>query len=341
MTRVYLKSNGALVLSEAVSCDGFDCERPIRVQTHIHSDHMCDFETSKAHQTILVSKDTRDLLIAIYNADLRYRNNLRVLPEGQAFEVDRERIEFHPSDHMLGSVQVCVTDRNGYRVGYSSDFFWPMAAPMQVDELVVDSTYGDPARQRGYNQHHADDQLLKIAAETLGSGRPFAFIGHNGRLQLALHMIAPLIQVPVIATKKAHRVANVYRQSGYSMPEPLLSDSPEAIAILRKREPCVAMVSLSERRAAPWVDRFVKISLSAYMSRRDTAVTRYHNGDVCIAMTDHADFQGTLEYIEATGARKVWTDPRTGNAEALAEAVQELLGVDAAPIPEVHTFGWG
>lgn len=341
MAKVYLKSNGALVLSPAVSCDGFDFERPIRVQTHIHSDHMCDFETSKAHQTILASKETRDLLVAIYNADLRYRNNLCVLPEGQAFEVAGERIEFLSSEHMLGSVQVCVTDRNGYRVGYSSDFFWPMAAPMQVDELVVDSTYGDPSRQRGYNQHHADDQLLNVVGETLGSGRSLALIGHNGRLQLALHMIAPLIRVPVVATKKACRVARVYRQSGYSMPEPLQSDSREAITILKKKEPCVAIVSLSERRTAPWVDRFAKISLSAYMSRPDTAVTRYHNGDVCIAMTDHADFQGTLEYIEATGARKVWTDPRSGNAEALAEAVQELLDVDAAPIPEVHTFGWG
>jgi hypothetical protein len=103
----------------------------------------------------------------------------------------------------------------------------------------------------------------------------------------------------------------------------------------------VALVTLPERRYIPWVDRFKKILLSAHMRQPGDPVTYYDNGDCCVAMTDHADFTGTMEYVRASGATTVWTDPRSGNAEALAIAISSQLGLSSAVIPREDSLAWG
>lgn len=155
--RAKLRSDGGILLGERISCDGFAYGRPFRVQTHIHADHMVAFDTSKANQTILMSPETRALLCAIYNADLPYRPQVCAVSPDTTFVAEDEHIDLLPSNHMLGSVQVQVTLADGYRVGYSSDFFWPLEKVVEVDELVVDSTYGDPTRTRLYDQQVVEE----------------------------------------------------------------------------------------------------------------------------------------------------------------------------------------
>lgn len=55
-------ASGAVCLGSKVVCDGFIQNYPFRVQTHVHDDHMVDFDTSKGMQDILMSPETFDLL---------------------------------------------------------------------------------------------------------------------------------------------------------------------------------------------------------------------------------------------------------------------------------------
>ena len=343
MSRVQLKSDGTILLGGHVSCDGFAYGVPFRVQTHIHQDHMVNFGTSKANQTILVSPPTCDLLCALYNADLPHRThtNLARIGYGTAFCSNGDSVRLLPSNHMLGSAQVEVTCSDGYRIGYSSDFFWPVDEVIQVDELIVDATYGDPLSVRRYDQQDVDEKLIALAHSNLKAGKPTAVIGHNGRLQYALHIIGNAVQVPLICSPKAYPLVTVYAQHGYPMPSVLESKSDLAIEVLRERLPCLAFVTLGERRHLPWVDRLCKISLSAYMQNSVDPVMHYDNGDCCVALTDHADFQGTLDYVRATEAKTVWTDPRSGNAEALALAISESLGLEARMAHRLESLAWG
>ena len=341
MDRITLKSNGAILLGQHVSCDGFAWHRNVRVQTHIHYDHMMDFDTSKANQMIIMSPETLDLLNALFDADLPYRTNLTAVRCKERFQVDDELVELFPSRHMLGSVQVRVTCKDAYRVGYSSDFFWPVEHAIQVDELIVDATYGDPSSVRDFTQGQVDERVLEIVSERLRAGLPTAVIGHNGRLQHAMYLLADVARCPIVCSRRAHPLVEVYQRYGFAMPDVLSAQSEEALEILRSHRLCLAFVTLPERRHLPWVDRFAKVSLSAYMTGRKEPVVDYGNGDCCIAFTDHADFEGTLEYIKATQAKIVWTDPRSGNAAALATAVSQDLGIDARIAPVAKSMGWG
>jgi putative mRNA 3-end processing factor len=341
MTRVKLKADGAILLGANVSCDGFSYDHPIRVQTHIHHDHMVDFDTSKANQTIVLSHETRALLFALFNADLPYRTNIRAIGYGEEFTINGDTVQIIPSHHMLGSVQVCVTCADGYRIGYSSDFFWPVEQVIEVDELIVDSTYGDPSGIRAYRQSQVDEKLVALVCARLRAGTSCAIIGYNGRLHHSLHLLGDLARCPILVSPKAFPLVEVYRTNGYSIPHVFSSDSSEGRRILKEKELCLAFASFPERRHLPWVDRFAKLQLSAYLSNAHEPVTDYGNGDCCISFTDHADFQGTLAYIEATKARVVWTDPRTGNAAALAEAAQMHLGIDARVAIRDKSLAWG
>ncbi|WP_286355358.1 hypothetical protein [Geothrix oryzae] len=302
---------------------------------------MSDFDTSKANQTIVMSAETKDLLFAIYNADLPYRSNIIAAGPTEVFDVSGDQVQLVPSNHMLGSVQVKVTCSDGYKLGYSSDFFWPVGDVIQVDELIVDSTYGDPLRVRQYDQGRVIEKLSEQVCTNFHSGKSVCLIGHNGRLQMALYLVAEFIKIPIIASPKAFPLIHSYRQHGYPLPEVLNAASREAIDLLRHKTPVLALVTLNERRHLPWVDRFCKIHLTGYMSRPKDPVILYDNGDSCIAFTDHADFHGTMEYIQATGASTVWTDPRSGNAQALAEAISNQLGIRSAIVPQLHSLAWG
>ena len=76
---VDITAKGAIVLGPDIVCDGFLDNAKYRVQSHIHSDHMRDFETSKGFQDILMSPETYDLLLLEKNLDLCIRPNLKKL----------------------------------------------------------------------------------------------------------------------------------------------------------------------------------------------------------------------------------------------------------------------
>jgi len=338
---VKLKKNGGIVLDSVVSCDGFDANCKVRVQTHIHHDHMGQFSESKANQRIIASVPTRDLLLAELNADLGRRPNLEGIEEDKPKDVNGAIVELVASNHILGGVQVKLDTQDGYSIGYSSDFFWPMERPIKVDELVVDATYGDPSRVRRFTQQLVEEVLLEEVLLRLRGGSSVAVIGYRGRLQYAMHVLAEHLKIPCIASDSACKLAAVYEAHGYRMPILLAEGSDDAKSIITSRTQCIAFVPMPRRRHMPWIDSYAKVTLSAHMATPSNPLTAYGNGDFCLALTDHADFPGTIEYILATGAKKVWTDPRSGDAYALANALRREHGIKSEMLIQERDLGWG
>src|SRR5256885_11522135 len=110
--------SGGVLLGDEVVCDGFHRDRPTRVQTHVHDDHMGDFDTSKGLQDLFMSEETHNLLKAEFNADLLVRDNLFPLPPRTRHRVGQGWVTLIPSGHMLGAVQALVETSGGLRLGY-------------------------------------------------------------------------------------------------------------------------------------------------------------------------------------------------------------------------------
>ena len=334
-----LMPSGAVRLGPDVCCDGFSRHARARVQTHVHVDHMDDFNTSKGNQNILLSEPTRRLLIAEFNADLNYRSNLIALELVKAYRIGTSAVSLVASHHMLGAVQVLVELEGGTRVGYSGDFQWPIDNVIQVDALVVDSTYGSPSNIREFTQGECEERLVALIRRQLTLG-PVIVQAHRGTLQRALQVLTSNIECPFIGSDRLRREVQVYQDFGYAIAPIIAAGSEEALEILK--DPRHIRIYSTGDQAPSDITGGSRVVLSAYFTRPDQPVVEYSEKAFGVALSNHADFFGTLEYIRASGAKFVVTDnTRGGKGYDLATEVTRRLEIPARPSTGIESKGWG
>lgn len=333
-------ASGAVVLGDEVVCDGFHRTRPARVQTHVHDDHMADFDTSKGFQDLFMSEQTHGLLLAEFNADLFVRENLYPLPPRTRRKVGKCSVTLVPSGHMLGAVQVLVEALGGMRLAYSGDFSWPLdpGDVVTCDALVVDSTYGSPNSIREYSQEEAETRFLELLYRKLKRGSVHVH-AHRGTIQRALQIISGEVGVPVLCSDRLCREIEVYQKFGSAIGTVVALRSLEARDAIASRR-YIRLYSKGDRIPVELTEG-ARITLSAFMARRDDPVLEYSDRAYRVALSNHADFLGTLEYVRATGAKYVVTDNTRTHGVELAEAIQDRLGVEARPSSNFHSHEWG
>lgn len=329
--------SGAVVLGDDVVCDGYAPGREFRVQTHIHDDHMGDFDKSKGCQDIVLSPETLALLIAEYNADLAYRENLFPVDRGIERELDDGlTVLLEPSNHILGSCQVAVQQADGRRLGYSGDFGWPLDDVIEVDELVVDSTYGSPRSVRGYTQAEAEASLLEVVMQRLRYGCVH-IRAHRGTVERVLQVLGDDIGVPIMASERLIQEASVYQQHGFAVGTLVPLGSDDGAHAMQQRS-YVRLYSKGDGFPNEMAGGGTIVVCSAFMAEFDDPLKAYSNRAYSVAMSNHADFTETLEYIEATKARVVVTDNTRNHGQELAMAINRRLnGVAAAPSTNQRT----
>lgn len=331
--------SGAVSLGPDITCDGFLHAARARVQTHIHSDHMAGFESSKGCQEIIVSEPTRQLLILEHNADLPYRSNLKSVNDGSAYDINGSKVTLVPSGHMLGAVQVIVEQPSGLRLGYSGDFHWPIDNVIQVDALVVDATYGSPSNVRRYTQGECEARFLTLMKERLARG-PVYIYAHRGSLQRALQLLTDEIDCPFVGSSRLCKEVQVYRNFGYAIGEITQSNSPDGVRTLRENR-YIRVFGTGDQRPSDTTTASI-IKLSAYFAKPDEPIVEYSERAFGVAMSNHADFFGTLEYVRSSGARLVVTDnTRGGKGYELALEIKQRLGIEARPSSNFETREWG
>jgi len=77
------------------------------------------------------------------------------------------------------------------------------------------------------------------------------------------------------------------------------------------------------------------------MARPDDPILEYSDCSFGVALSNHADFVGTLEYIRATKAKYVVTDNTRGHAAELALEVTARPGIPARPSTTTYSREWG
>jgi len=320
-------------------CDGFFADAPIRVQTHVHDDHMAGFESSKGFQTIVMSKATRALLELESDADLPYRANLAAIDAGQFHKMQEVVIQLLPSHHMLGAVQVVVRMTDGTRLAYSGDFNWPLESVAQADILVIDSTYGSPNYTRMYTHSQVDERFVALVTEHLRRGA-IHLKAHRGTLQKALQLLNGVVQVPVVAPIQVCKEVDIYRRFGYQISPVLCLESSDG----RYAVSCGQYVRLYGRGEGNLfgLDSGTAINLSAYMCDPKDPVLEHNPNSYTVAMSCHASFEETIQYVAASGATRVITHHILGShIDELARELRKRLGIEAEPATSGSTHSWG
>ena len=319
--------SGAVCLGKSVVCDGFADDCQYRVQTHIHEDHMSGFSTSKGRQQIYLSPETYALLIDEKNADLEYRQNLHPIERGDITELgDGSILEMLPSNHMLGACQVSLKLVDGCSIGYSGDFGWPIEQVIQVDQLVIDSSYGSPRSIRQYTQSQAEASLLEIVSTRLRHGSVH-IKAHIGTIERALQVLGGSVGVPIIATERLIKRIAVYQRYG---------NVPGNLTELESDDGKHAQNNRSYVRLYSKGDGFLNeltegtsVTCSAYMVNGVDPMLKYSDRAYSVALSNHADFEDTIEYVAATGATTVVTDNTRNHGCDLANAIRERF-------PSIH-----
>ena len=327
--------SGAVRLGSNTVCDGYAMGYPFRVQTHVHDDHMNEFDRSKGEQDLFMSPETRQLLIAERNVELEYRDNLIPLTRGLPRELsDGSKLMLLPSGHMLGSCQVALELSGGLRCGYSGDFAWPLGDVIQVDELVVDSTYGSPASVRRYTQDEAESCLLEVVCQSLRRGSVHVK-AYRGTIERVLQVLAGNVGVPILVSSRLMDEIDVYRQHGFGVEQVMALDSDKGRNLIEGRS-YVRLYSKGDTFGNELIEG-TSITCSAYMVGTDHPLRQFSDRAYRVALTNHADFEGTLAYVEATGAKKVVTDNTRTHGVDLAIAINKRLGrVRAEPSTNIR-----
>lgn len=339
MPVVDVMMSGAVGLGPDIACDGFLRDKAARVQTHVHTDHLNDFESSKGVQLIISSRATKALLCLERNADLPFRKNFMALDEDVPVEIASSEVVLVSSGHMLGAVQVAVQLEHGPRVGYSGDFQWPLEGVIQVEQLVVDSTYGSPSNIREFSQGEVEDEFVTLVRHRLSRG-PVHIFASRGTLQRSLQLLSGDVECPLLGTRRLCAEAGTYRDFGYPIGTLVDIDSPGGKEAMRS-ERFVRFYGTGDQKPAAVRDGTV-VKLSAYFSRADQPVIEYSDRCFGVALSNHADFEGTLAYVEATGADVVVTDnTRGGKGIELAMEIERRLGVAAMPSSNEYHREWG
>lgn len=332
-------ADGAVMLGPHVVCDGFIRNAAVRVQSHIHVDHMHEFSSSKGFQDIVCSEPTHQLLCALEDADLPFRVNFKSVQFGSEIVFQDCSVTLLPNDHMLGSVQVGVQLEDGTRVGYSGDFTWPMDEVMEVDGLVLDATYGNPGSVRQFSQGECELALVDLVSRSLGRG-PVHIIAHRGTLQRAVQALAGTVESVIVGSSQQVLEAQVYRANGYAIGDILDVNSHEALEAMQSGRFIRVFGTGDKRPVEPGL--VTSIVCSAYMTDPASPVMEYSDRAYRVALSNHADFEGTLEYVQATGAQHVVTDNARGpHGATLALEIVARLGIKARPSSNLYDPSWG
>ncbi len=332
LDKASVSEQGAILLGDSVACDAFNAGQPLRAVTHAHADHLVGLRRSlRSGKRVLMTPATRDL-IGVVNGSLQLDNgDVEVLNYGESVEYGDERISFAKADHILGAAQVIVEDASGGKVAYTGDFRVHGTEPLfNCDILVVEATYGSPSFRRSFKVD-VKELLVSLVEKKLRHGAVYIF-GYHGKLQEVMQILHNAdVSVPFVMPERVLRVSKVCEAHGMQLGCLALSTENEGKELLDGNLPCVAFYHMNARRNVGSLGSS-RICISGWEFR--SPCRQIGEREHLIALSDHSDFDGLIEYIRRCKPRRVITDNyRVRHGVTLAREIRKRLGINAVAMP--------
>ncbi len=322
---------GAVLLGKNVACDAFDESKPLRVVTHAHADHTMGLQQSlRTCEKILMTKATKDLIDVMMGPLFLMGGFVETLDYGKTRQIEEERLTFFKADHILGAAQVLVEDVEGTRIVYTGDFRIDGTPVLDTDVLVMEATYGSPTCKRSFEKD-VKDLLVSMVEEGLKQGAVY-FFGYHGKLQEVMQILHERgVKAPFIVPERVFHVSRVCELHGMRLGRLILSEENEAKELLERNSPCIAFYHMSSKSR---VDQGVfRVYVSGW--EFDSPCREIADKEYVIALSDHSDFDGLMEYVRRSKPKLVITDNfRVSYAETLARKIHKHFGISAVALPK-------
>jgi putative mRNA 3-end processing factor len=255
---------------------------------------------------------------------------VEALDYGKTLRYEDEAVTFFHADHILGAAQVLVEDAEGTRIVYTGDFRIDKTPVLEADVLVMEATYGSPSCRRSFDKN-VEDLLVSLVEEGLKRGSVYVF-GFHGKLQEVMQILHEAgVKAPFVAPERVLHVSRICEQHGMRIGRLMLSEEREARELLDRNLPCVAFYHMGSRK------RFGGNVFRVYVSgwEFDSPCREISDREYVIALSDHSDFDGLMEYVRRSKPKFVVTDNfRVGYAETLAREIRRRFGIGAVALPK-------
>jgi len=255
---------------------------------------------------------------------------IEAMEYGKPLRYNGETITLFKADHILGAAQVLVESEEGYRLAYTGDFRLEDTPVLEdCDTLVVEATYGSPHCKRSFDVD-VRKLLVEMVEKRLKKGVVYIF-GYHGKLQEIMQILHKAdVSVPFVMPDKVYHISQACEKNGMQLGCLTQSTAKEAKALLDENLPCVAFYHMNSRGNIGLDAERICVSGWEFHS----PVRQIGKTENLIALSDHSDFNGLMEYVRRAKPKQVITDNhRVSHGETLAREISKRLGIPAIAMP--------
>jgi putative mRNA 3-end processing factor len=290
------------------------------VITHGHADH-----ARGGSKHYLCHTYTKPILKLRLGANI----STSTLSYTKSIFINGVKISLHPAGHIIGSAQVRL-EFNGYTAVISGDYktaydgISTAFEPVKCNEFVTESTFGLPIYNWLPQQQLFDDIKTWIAGNQ-SQNKTSVFIAYS--LGKAQRLMKGLDGVANIYVHSAiNNLSTAFESSGIDLPVTQLINMEMNKAEVQNNIVILPPALLGTNLVKKIPNASVAIC-SGWMQVRGSR--RWQAADAGFAMSDHADWNGLLNAIKATGAQKVFVTH--GSTATFSKYLNEI-GIEAAEV---------
>src|SRR5438270_328953 len=262
--------------------------------SHAHSDHIAP------HEEIIVSERTARLM----QSRLPGPRTEHVVPFDEKRTVRGLNLMLLPAGHIFGSAQ-CLLFIGDETLLYTGDFkLRPgrSAEPAEwrkADTLIMETTFGVP-RYRFPPTEEVVDQIVAFCRETIEDNRVPVLLGYSlGKAQEILCSLDGAGLTPMLHGS-VYQMTRIYEQFGQSFCKYLRYNANDVSGKVLICPPSANHSRMLEKIARK------RVAMISGWAVDPGAVYRYQV-DTAFALSDHADYNDLLRYVEFVQPRRVLT----------------------------------